>query len=54
MLILEPNGQLDRLPRRRDWRARLLAWLFGRRRLDSARAASGLYDDVVATTGGRI
>lgn len=28
MLILEPNGQLDRLPRR-GWRARLLAWLFG-------------------------
>lgn len=29
MLILEPNGQLDRLPRRHGWRARLLAWLFG-------------------------
>ena len=30
MLILEPNGQLDRLPkRRRSWLARLRTWLFG-------------------------
>ena len=31
MLILEPNGQLDRPLRRRSWQARLLAWLFGTR-----------------------
>jgi hypothetical protein len=30
MLILEPDGQLDHLPRRRtNWRARFMAWLFG-------------------------
>lgn len=32
MLILERNGRLDRQPRTRGWRARLLARLFGAKR----------------------
>ena len=62
MMILEPNGRLDRLPRRSSWCVRLLAWIFGARgstshdttKLDTpVWLTFGMQDDD-ATASGRI